>query len=254
MRAWMIRALAGLLLAYPASASTQASLGTPFQLAQRLEEVAPAVCALAGRCTESLPSITVSSTDQAEKILRLELQDAATRAGVPKAEARTWAREEAERTVSIAAALYSQHSDTIFVLRDNVDRALERSGVLPSEADQLVTCLMAHEYTHTIQSAHLELPATLDELVLQRALQEGHAELVASEVCAALHGEPTRSLWFAFMGTRHLESQNPEDARVLAYGYARLWLQDRSDGSPQAAWPLLEQLREAQGRYKCLST
>lgn len=200
-----------------------------------LAEVAPVVCEIVGKCTEHLPSVAAMTTEEARTLL-VELRVEAYRA-----EGRPHPVRDAERDVEqelTSVAFYMPAQDVIIVQSDKLERGHDVGRLTAAEADLSLRGLLAHEYTHAVQAAHVPLSDDRSTRVMQAVLREAFANLVEQLYCER---EASRELLETMDRLQALEVAFPMDdaerARLLAYRHGRDWmlLTVLNDGM-EAAW------------------
>lgn len=237
-RAWV----AVMLLASMGARSARAEPGVATDkeaqiLIQRMlaEDVKPDVCELIGRCTEGLPVVALMNREQAKGILRAVLRQDVEARRETLSESALEARvlDEVNRVLAFYVPLY----DTIVVVREHLEYLLKRVGAKPTQVNPLLQCVLAHEYTHTVQLAHLPYLPTDEARQSQAMLIEGYANHVGARLCRRWYRDDSLQLLSDRVQGLARAFHNTDDDRRRSYRDARHWFDAyvREHGT-EAAW------------------
>lgn len=224
--------LAALLLALtatPAAAEERASLVTETTLDRWQKELTPLIEAAAGRRFVERPKLTLATRAAVEARL--------PRLRGPEVSGTAAPQSLVDRDLDRVLGLYAHGTQEVYFLTDNVERGFVDHGFAPDLLHPVMRCVVAHELVHALQHQVVPLYESDDvELVgLSLSLREGHADLVAAQVC----GAGGRFLDLA-QGLDIPASRSPDDRVAFAYGYAETFVAALQDtAGPEAVWAAL---------------
>ncbi len=185
-----------------------------------LEAVVPLVEQRTGRVLVRVPAAAVATRDELyPRLLAPSGLSAARDVGtwIPGPELR---RQVAE-ILDHAVAVYVPQSEQVVVVKEVLVDVQGSLGLEDEGIEPLVQCVLAHELVHAVQHQYgVEASGPQGLQRGQRALREGHASLVAAEVCETVHGEPVARLMDVVQSIELEASLAPEDEAAV-YGWGR---------------------------------
>lgn len=142
-----------------------------------------------------------------------------------------------------AAGVYTYGDRRIYMVEEALEEILESSGAPSRMQEPVLRCVLAHELVHVLQHQYQPMSDTTgpEQLLLARAMREGHAELLSEPFCAQ---DQAGALINAHRGLDVLASQRHGDDEQVAllYGYSTRYLravQEQYD--TETSWWLLSQ-------------